>query len=487
MRFLKGLVVLALAITVTGLVYAETQSVKISGDIDIKSFLRGNYDLNHDSAEQVAIRTGNQDDWQDYFMTQTQIKIEADLTDNVVGMIGLFNQRDWNVRAKSLQATTFVDQGYTMDVDEFEVGINLAYIELKEFLYSPLTLKIGRQKMWFGQGFVVGSNQRDTAANINAHEYTVDDAFDGIRATLDFDPWTIDAIAVRIWENDIQSEDNQDLVGVNIGYTFDVYNAETEGYWFYKNDNASLENWNIKDGNTIHTMGLRGSLDPIENWTAGGEIAWQWGQYLGSRQQIERRDRSAWAVDAMIECRHFQQQYSWKPKMGVEYVFYSGNKNIADETPYSTGTYTGWDVMYRGKTFSAIREWQGVYYLTHQDMNNMRQDVASVYPDSSLSNQHQVVVSGQIQPTDTLTLDCRYINFWQQYETYHIDVNSAPMGQRIKDSKYLGSEIDLSAKWDYTEDVSFGLLAAWYFPGSHYYHQSDDIAQDIVGSVKLSF
>jgi len=37
MRLLKGLCVLVLAIGLTGLVYAETQSVKISGDLTIRS------------------------------------------------------------------------------------------------------------------------------------------------------------------------------------------------------------------------------------------------------------------------------------------------------------------------------------------------------------------------------------------------------------------------------------------------------------------
>jgi len=507
MRLLKGLCVLALAIGLTGLVYAETQSVKISGDLTVRSFFRGDYDLDKNDTEQgevftagANIRTSGSDDWQKYFMTTTEVQVDADLTDNVGAVIRLFNQRDWNVYTKSITQTTNIAPltygGYTATDDEFDIGVDLAYIELKEFLYSPLTLKIGRQDIWFGKGLVVGANQQDPQATINANEYTSVNSFDALRATLDYDPWTVDLVVAKTFEGLIDSNDDEDLYGLNVGYIFDVYNAEAEAYWFNKRD-KKVENFNIKEGNIIHTMGLRGSCDPIENWTVAAESAFQWGQYVGTRDQLNKRDRSAFAIDASLECRHFQQQYSWKPKLGAEYIYYSGNKNIEDEMTENhnlsvvSGTYTGWDRMYRGKFDSAVREFMGTYYLSNQDVNNARVGSYYSYPDASDQNQHQIIVIGSVQPTDSLTVDCRYINFWQQYETGHFDTRYAPHtasnGRWVKDASYLGGEVDVELTWDYTEDVSFGLLCAWFFPGSHYYDQSNDVAQDIVGTVKLSF
>ncbi|MCK4463764.1 MAG: alginate export family protein [Candidatus Omnitrophica bacterium] len=495
MRLLKGLCVLVLAIGLTSMVYAETQSVKISGDLTIRSIFRGDYDLDRNHAEAVSTRTGNQSDWETYFMTTTELQIDADLTDNVSAVIRLYNQRDWNVACKSICSGTALAGrgGYTATDDEFDIGVDLAYLELKEFLYSPLTLRIGRQDIWFGKGFVVGVNQLDPQGTINADEYTTSNAFDAVRATLDYDPWTIDLIAAKIWENAIQASDDEDLYGVNVGYIFDVYNAEAEAYWFNKRDD-STENWNIKQGNIIQTMGLRGSFDPIENWTVAAESAYQWGHYVGTRDQTEKRDRNAWALDVSAECRHFQELYAWKPKIGVEYIYYSGHKNINDEEiylnnpKYASGTYTGWDRMYRGKFDSAIRDYYGIYYASNQDSNNYRSYSYYGYPDAADQNQHQIIVAGSVQPTDSLTVDLRYFNFWQQYKTSHYDVcYVAGHGKLVKDKGYLGSEIDLELTWDYTEDVSFGFLSAWFFPGGHYYDQSDDVATDVVGSVKLSF
>ena len=51
----------------------------------------------------------------------------------------------------------------------------------------------------------------------------------------------------------------------------------------------------------------------------------------------------------------------------------------------------------------------------------------------------------------------------------------------------IGWEIDLQATYDYTEDVSFGILAGWFVPGDQYSSPNDNTATDIVSSVKVTF
>jgi hypothetical protein len=71
---------------------------------------------------------------------------------------------------------------------------------------------------------------------------------------------------------------------------------------------TSAENSGVND-NSVHTIGGRGSFDPIEDWTIALEGAYQAGQFMISNQTNER-DRSAWAIDVMLECRYFQDDYS---------------------------------------------------------------------------------------------------------------------------------------------------------------------------------
>ncbi|MFH1594087.1 MAG: alginate export family protein [Candidatus Omnitrophota bacterium] len=433
-------------------------------------------------------------------MTTTELQIDADLTDNVSAVVRLFNQRDWNVQASTAANMAAAPVANVTPIiaalragtnaDEFDIGVDLAYIELKEFLYSPLTLKIGRQDLWYGKGFIVGANLRDPHGTVNAAEYTAISSFDAVRAILDYDPWTIDSVFALILENDIGSKDDEALLGTNVGYIFDVYNAEAEAYWFNKQDRSTVPARNVKEHNNIHTVGLRGSADPIENWTIAAEGAYQFGDFVGFRDQLETRDRSAYALDINAECRHFRDGYAWKPVVGTEYILYSGNQNEDRQNlNNAVGQYEGWDMMYRGKFDTAYREFVGTFNVTHQGLLARQLDYIELFEDASVTNQHQVAAYGSLAPTDSLTIDGRLSFFWQQYARTIPQqmLNPGGLPGDDKRNEYLGSEIDISLTWDYTEDVSFGLLTAWFFPGAHYADCSDDTATDVVGTVKLSF
>ena len=468
-----------MVLCLTGYAYAETQSVKVSGDLTMRGFLRDAYDYQSTPNEPAGPRTGITRGDQTWFMTNAEVQIDADLTDNVATCIRLVNQRDWNVRAKSVRSTTSLamngEGGYTANTDEFQVAVDLAYVTLKDFIYSPLTLTIGRQDLWFGKGFIVGANQQDPTGAIIANEYTSINSFDSIKAVLDYDPWKISGIYSVIERNAVQDSDDINLWGINVGYKFDSYKAEAEGYWFTKQDRQIEKYSYAKYHNSVHTMGLRGSLDPIDVITVNLEGAYQFGKYIGSLNQINSRDRSAWAFDAGLEWRWLVERFSWKPKISGEYIYYSGND--ADDNPdTAAGTYTGWDPMYRGKFDSAVREFVGRYYVTSR--YPARTNYAQSCADASFTNQHQFVLSGSLQPIESLTLKGNY-NFFYTDEDYLVGVT--------KSGGYIGSEFDLNAVWDYTEDVSFGLLAGWFFPGRVYYDNRDDIATDIVGTVKVSF
>ena len=493
MKFLRVLCVAAIAVCLAATVYAETQSVKVSGDLTMRGIYRYAYDYQGSPNEGAGVM-GNVDSGnQSWFMTVAEVEVDADLTDNVSTVIRLLNQRDWNVYTRSIQdGTTLAPNGrggYAANTDEFNVMVDLAYVTLKDFIYSPLTLTIGRQDLWFGKGFIVGANLQNpgigtgtaqgnlisSAGNLSAPEYTAVWSFDSIKAVLDYDPWTISGIYSKIFEDAIQANDDVDLWGINVGYKFDAYRGEAEGYWFAKIDNSAGELSAIKHGSDVHTLGLRGSFDPIDVITISAEGAYQAGQYVGSRLQAVSRDRSAWALDVGGECRYFMERFAWKPKFGIEYIYYSGNKTESNAN-VGGATYHGWDPMFRGKFDSAIREWVGKYYASSRypvDATRMQSCA-----DDSRTNQHQLILVGGIQPIDSLSLKLNYNIFWNQ-ERYLVE-NSKTKG-------LIGQEVDVTANWDYTEDVSFGLLAAWFIPGQVYYDNRSDIASDVVGTVKVSF
>jgi hypothetical protein len=505
MKLLRAICVLGLTLGLVTSVYAGTQSVKLSGDLAVRGLYRDQYTL-ASREEGWTTRTGTDRNQQQWMMSTVETQIDADLTDNVSAVVRLVNQRDWNTYTKNITiGTTAISAvatpngrgGYTENDSAFDIIVDLAYLELKEFLYSPLTLKIGRQDLWFRRGFIVGANQQNPDLTLSAPEYTAINSFDSIRGTLDYDPWTVDLVYANIYGNTIQSDDGIDLYGTNIGYIFDSYNAESEAYYWFKRD-RQIEALYKAQNNDVHCLGLRGSADPIDNWTIALEGAFQFGQTESSAIQTEGRDRRAWGLNTSVECRQFTNQYAWKPVLTLEYVYYSGDRHAADlddevgvtdvdaDEPgvyeqrgrarhqgTTLGTNTGWDPMFRGKFDSAYREFIGRFYAT--GAFPLRPHLYQSYADASFTNQHQAFISGTVMPTDSLTCTGRFSLFWLDE-----DIST------IRTDEYIGSELDINLEWDYTEDVSFGLLGAWFNPGD-LYPDDENVATDIVGTVKLSF
>jgi len=440
-KWLTIVCILALAAFICAPVFAEVQNVKVSGDIAVRSLVRDNYTLDKDTAKS-----------QTYFMQSVGLNVDADLTDNVSTAVRLVNQRDWDNNSSG--------------VSTFDADIDLAYVTLKEMIYAPLTLTIGRQDLWFGRGLIVGANLQDFNNAITANEYTETAAFDAIKATLDLAPWKLDLLYSKIDENNIVGatglKDDVDLYGVNAGYKFDQYNAEAEAYYFGKVDNMNTAN----TSSMANTFGLRGSLEPVENLTIGAEGALQ----RGKRYDIVNTrdiDISAYAYDLYGKYKFADVQ--WTPTLGVEWLSLSGEKNP------QTSKWHGWDSMYRGKFDTAIRDFQNSIYATSA------RALASGAYDTGISNQNSLLITGSIVPMEDVTIQGTYGHFWLNEK-----LNANTKGSMIAGDE-VGDELDLLLTYDYTEDVSFGLLTGWFFPGKIFPSGQDDLATDVVGTMKVVF
>ncbi len=485
MKSLKALFVLALAVAFAVPAYAETQNVKVSGAIDAYWFNRHNYDLK--SSNDIAITpvgtatasyTGGgafaaattptfRENTADFYRTNTQVEISADLTDNVSTVINIVNQRDWNAHqfvdpASGTYATTPNNQA-----NEFDIDLDLAYVQMKEIFYSPLTLTIGRQDLWFGRGFIIGNNNTvwDTQSTTVADEYSVSTAFDAVRATLDFNPWTIDLVYSKIFENSVNSEDDKDLYIANVNYKFAEYNAVAEGYYVGELDRSALSGGSTTVGsNDTHTIGGRVQFDPISQITIGGELAYQFGNYRAAATN-PRRDRSAWATDVFGT---YRWDYTWKPELTIEYVLFSGEEDLSA----STSSYGAWNGLYRGKFWTAYADFREFVYGT-----------ADPVDQPATTNEQFIQVKGSLKPMEDLLLEASFTYLWNDAKVH---TTPGVQSSATKDSQ-IGYEIDLQSTYDYTEDVTFGLLVGWFVPGNFYDNGNDKTASDIVGSVKVAF
>ncbi len=475
MKSIKALFVLALAVAFSAPAFAETQNVKVSGSLDAYSFYRSDYDLRggNDAASSPAGAAAaggltNKSDGDSFFMSITQIEVAADLTDNVSTVINLANQRDWNADAYNAGGGGVASN----TANEFDVILDLAYVKMKEIFYSPLTLTVGRQDLWFGRGFIIGNNNRawDSQGTIAANEYSTETAFDAIRATLDFNPWTIDIAYSKITENAHDPEDDTDLWITNVNYKFAEYNAVAEGYLVNEFDRATLStlpaNSNDLD-NSTNTIGGRVQFDPISQMTLGAELAYQFGKYAANVSRGSR-DRDALALDVFGTYRF---DNVWKPELTLEYVHFSGTDNAGSNT---TENYSAWNGLYRGKFWTAYADFREFVYNTADNTG---------VDQPATTNSNLIQVKGSLKPMEDLLLEGSFTYLWNDEDIHTVAGNQA--SATLSDE--IGYEWDFQATYDYTEDVSFGLLAGWFIPGDFYNSPADDVATDIVTSVKVSF
>lgn len=509
--------------------FASVQNIKINGSIEERAIYINNYDLKNKSLESTyfgVYSANNQDggaaidsDSANFILSTVRVGIDSDLTDNVSASIELANQSQW---------------GDTFNILPNGISLNRASITLKEFFYEPLTLKIGRQDLIFGRGFIVGPGLlRDPngifpipvdngtysypdlllvvagrpISGALARQYSIFNYYDAIRATLDLDPWTIDVIYSKILQTGT-AHDDEDLAGVNIAYRFDSYNAKMEGYYFYDNDDIFLSDLGygrnitvvfngftglnldgdttvpgvgrrVYEKNLVHTIGMRGDIEPLENLSLSGEGAFQFGNLAdetgpwneSTNGSLLERCRRAWALD--LEGNYTWEKAAYKPNLGLGYVFFSGEK------PDNTGDFTAWDPMFRGKFFSAIRDFQqGTQGDFRQSNIYMTKDE---HDSAGSTNSHILFLDAGIKPISDLSLKARYLHFW---------FAEPPVAGRSREA---GDELDTVLGYDFTEDVQFELTGAVFFPGRYYDQEADsnlksnNTAIMITSAVKVRF
>ncbi len=458
-----------------GLASAETQNVKVSGSIDAYSFYRNNFDLldNNDAGVTPAgsalpgqSHTGSavqSSEAENFFMTVTQLEVDASLTDNVSTVINLINQREWNVIPLTPAGAAVA--AATATGNEFDILVDLAYVQMKEIFYSPLTLTIGRQDLLFGRGFIVGWNPQDPQANLQADEFTQMQAFDAIRATLDFSPWILDFVYSKISEGTPNPENDRDLYIAYMTYKFAEYSAVADLYYTGDFDRATLAAAGGTNDNSTNTVGGRVQFDPISQITLGGELAYQFGDYRAALG-APSRDRDAMGVDLFGE---YRWDNTWKPTLGLQYVYLEGENDLGAG---STQSYGSWNGSFRGPIYGWYHDYKEVYWAT-----------AATNDQAAGQNQQHVSLYGSILPMEDLKLTGAFWHFWATDEM-HATITDASTTVLSSD---IGNELDLSVVYSYTEDVTFTVMADWFVPGDLYTTPNNATATQIVSEVKVTF
>ncbi len=473
--------------------FAAVQNVKVSGDITATAVARNHFNL----GQALSGTTGGSDD-SAVIMSQIRVRVDADLTDNVSTTIRLLNERDWGqeLGSDSIGAST--------STNSTEVDLDLAYVTLKEMLYSPLTVVIGRQLLHYGNGMIVGDpdtsrQETSNSPQILNRDLSVRKAFDAVRAILNYDPLIVDLFAAKIDENrkislaNAREKDDVNLYGVVANYKLgDKYNSLVEGYVFSKRDNSKLVAEN-EAADVINTPGLKIATNPIKGLMLSIEQAWQFGNKsldatAGTAGVNAKRSAMATQLVSTYAIQT-EQLLKYAPVVGFGYSRFSGDKNAADGIPAATAqlagdkTYRAWDPMY-------IDQGAGTIMNVLFDKTNIRVVNANI-------------AANPIEDVN-LRVDWTMLYLDKKFDTNKYSTSGADLfslyqqGGRgnltptMRGSKtFVGSELDATLTYDYTEDVQFKLLGGAFFPGSAFNKADGNTfrksATQLMGSCKVTF
>jgi hypothetical protein len=449
--------------------HAEVQNVKVGGDILLQGVARDNIFLRSDNRVATSNTFGAKiRAW----LSTVRIKVDADLTDNVMTTVRLINEREVGN-----------ENNTNTDID-----IDLAYVTLKEFLGkdSPMTLTLGRQEIRFGNGLVIGAPTTNGigAGHGTATKPTFSDSlddlsirrgFDAARATLNYDPLIVDVIYAKINQNNVAAFDDIDLYGANANFAVSK-TLSTDFYLFErKRETASVAA--ITSPETLRTTGVKATFMGIEDLMLSAEGAYQFGEHQANAllypnefvtatdtKLNTNRKVSAYALQAVANW--IMPKKKFMPTLGGSYTYLSGDKFRSTKD-----NYNGWDPMFEdqagGTLFNKILG----------------------YSNAQLFN-----VNGSMKPMDdvTVALNYWYIKLNQVFSNAAGAVNLSgvagdPTYRMLGDKQDLAHEIDLGVTYDYTEDVQFGLNAGAFLPGKAFAKENDSNATQVIGSMKVTF
>ncbi len=465
--------VLALALATPA--FAAVQNVKVSGDILARYIFRDDFDL----------RKGNGpagEDRMSVFNTVTRLRVDADLTDNVQTTVRLINERNWD----------------EADATSTDIDLDLAYVTLKEFLYSPLTVTVGRQELHFGNDMIIGDGVGNPDANavsggIGTNQTTnytegagwenrngdlsLRKSFDAIRATLNYDPLVIDVVYAKINDGALTGEgdnDDIDLWGANAGYKFsDKWNTMVEGYFWTKHNGGLQKTSAVDKADIVNTVGARVSTMPTSKINLQQELAYQFGHKISpaATGTLDRK-RDAWGAQTIAM---YMPGWKYDPTIGLIYSYFSGD---ADRDSAGAGIdkkYHAWDPMFENQTSGSI--------------------INAIFPQS---NCHNIDFMGKFSPLEDVIVQADYVYLLMAKPasatgvTTNMNDYDGTGYTFLAGKRELGQELDINLTYNYTEDVQLGLLCGWFFPGKAFQKLGADkayrtTASEAIASCKVSF
>jgi hypothetical protein len=298
------------------------------------------------------------------FLTRIRINLKFSVTDDIDVFVQPQDERQWG-------------QELSVSTDERNLDLHQGYVEIRHLLTEPLSIKAGRMELSYGDQRLVspldwsniGRAWDGAKIRYAPTDWWVEGFYTVIRNPLPPAP----APLISAPTSTIGGAHDEDFFGLYSSYV-GVADHEFDVYGFFRE---------FRDGSATSELGPTGNL--IDR-TIGARIK---GNDLGFEYTLEAMSQTGHAATdqirayAYVATLGYTFDQGWKPRIGVEYDYASGDRHPADG---------------KRNTFDSLYPFSHYY-----------QGFADVF---SFKNGKDAVVYLKVSPNDNLTLQFDFHNFW---------------------------------------------------------------------------
>jgi hypothetical protein len=343
------------------------------------------------------------------------------------------------------------------------IDVHQAFVVIGNHQEFPLSLKVGRQELAYGEHRLVGHFRWNNIAR----------TFDALKVRWQRGTGGIDVFTGGVVYNDSnnlnRSRSQDRLSGLYGSFPGLLKNELTEAYLLARNVRRSIAraNWSgvpapfrFPGAQDLYTAGVRLKSKPntYGPYDYGAEVMYQFGNRTAvfpattpaAALAAPRLDHRA--IAAVLQGGHTWRDAPWQPRLALIYSFGSGDRDAGDR---------------RSGTFQNLFPTNHLFY-GYMDF-------------SSLQNLHDIRLAWTMKPTRTsaIALEAhshflhRTTDFWYNVAGVPRNFTGAAPGSgggfRINPSysRHVGNEIDLVAAWTFRPYAQIEAGACRYFRGSY--------------------
>ena len=445
-RMKKLLLTAIMAVVLAAWVVPATASVDFGGQIWVKGEWRDHTNYIEDSpSNPVGLESNNTDDrtTSSYIKQRSRIWGVAKPTDDTTVKITIQDSRTWGDGLSKggsgegvLSGPKLTDAGSGNN----HLDLHEAFIKIDNFFGTPLSMKIGRQKLVYGDQRLIGGFEW----NVNAR------SFDALKLTYGSETVDIDFFASKIYDTATTATDtdpDQNFYGIYSTIksipdnTLDLYllllrdGSDTAAITANNTMASDIVGGGINGSQNIWTYGarLKGKFQDID-YTL--EIPFQTGNIDTGTTNY---DVDAYAIAAKVG---YTLPTAQKIRVGIEYDFASGDSDSTD---------------------SDIETFTNLYPTNHLHYGYMDR--------LGWRNMEAWSVNVKAQANDQLTLYAAYFIFKLAEEKdgwYGAGAWMNGAGQSSTNTEdELGSELDFVATYKYNKAVKLQAGLSRFFTGDY--------------------